>query len=130
MTNGLIKWCDLWENQTRNRQPYLAGAIGGLKILIFKRHDAKEGEPAWTLFVTERKPRTEQPDPPAVKRPEQPRRWSGSLDPKAVASVGAKVANIETLADDPVFASKGARQRYAEELAAQFAPDAPEDILP
>jgi hypothetical protein len=34
--NQLLKVADLWERQTRKRDPYLTGAMGGLKILIFQ----------------------------------------------------------------------------------------------
>jgi hypothetical protein len=60
----LIKLCDLWERRRRGNtegQPYLAGAIGGLKLLIFKRHDPGEDGPHWSVFVTARSERRDQP---------------------------------------------------------------------
>jgi hypothetical protein len=56
----LIRVADLWERQTRNREPYIVGAMGGIKVLLFRRHDAPPEGPHWTLFFAPRPERRDQ----------------------------------------------------------------------
>ena len=63
--SDLIKWFDLWERRRRGNtegQPYLAGAVAGLKVVAFRRHNPDPDGPHWTVFVAERQPR-QQPQP-------------------------------------------------------------------
>ena len=69
----LLKLCDLWERERRaaSGQPpasYLVGVMGGLKVLVFDRHDPAPGEPVATLFVAEPTPRQSQQDEPEDSR--------------------------------------------------------------
>jgi hypothetical protein len=98
MSDALLKLCDLWKRRTRKRQPYLAGAIGGLKLLIFKCHDPGEDGPHWSVFLTARSERREQPTRNATR------------DRRERAAPQA----------DPVTMSAAARAAYAADLARQF----------
>ena len=58
----MIKVCDLWRRERRGasgeaKPSYLVGAAGGLRLLIFDRHDAPADGPHATLFVAERPPK-------------------------------------------------------------------------
>jgi hypothetical protein len=74
--SGLIKWFDLWERHRRDNtegQVYLAGAVAGLKVVMFRRHNPSVEGPHWTVFVAERQPRDQAaPRPLPEPRPPQP----------------------------------------------------------
>lgn len=53
----LIKLADLYENTAKSGGRYFVGYMGGVKLLLMKRKDAKDGEPQWALHVAERSPR-------------------------------------------------------------------------
>jgi hypothetical protein len=96
----LIKLCELWERRRRGNtegQPYLAGAIGGLKLLIFKRHDPGDDGPHWSVFVTARSERRDQPT-------------------RGQATNEAARENAESW-------SPQRRTAYAEKLVSEFQPD-------
>jgi hypothetical protein len=35
--------------------------MAGVRVLLFERHDPKEGEPAWTMFFAQRPDKRDQP---------------------------------------------------------------------
>ncbi len=45
-----IKLCGLWKNTTKEGKPYLAGYIGGAKMMIFQ-NSQKEGEKDFDYHV-------------------------------------------------------------------------------
>ena len=47
---------------------YMVGRAGGLRVLIFDRHDPEPDGPAATLFVAARTPRQSQQDEPEDSR--------------------------------------------------------------
>jgi hypothetical protein len=59
MPDKLIPLCKLYENTSKTTgKRYLVGNLSfTTKLLIFRNEDAKEGEPQWTLFLTEREPK-------------------------------------------------------------------------
>lgn len=77
MPDKMIPFCKLYENVSRTTgKRYLVGTLSFTsKLLIFPNEDAKDGEPQWSVFLTEReqKPQTSAdgiPDPgePARRR--------------------------------------------------------------
>jgi hypothetical protein len=61
VSDQLLRVCDLWRKERRGasgrpKPAYFVGAAGGLKVLLFERHDATEEGPHATLFVTSRAP--------------------------------------------------------------------------
>jgi hypothetical protein len=64
MQNKLIPLCKLYENTSKTTgKRYLVGNLSFTsKLLIFQNDDAKDGEPGWTVFITEREPKP-QPAP-------------------------------------------------------------------
>jgi len=65
MNDQLLKVCDLWQRRRRGNVNedgfYLAGALGGLKVLLFRRNNPDPDGPHWTLLVTERPQRQDLP---------------------------------------------------------------------
>ena len=64
MTHSL-KGCDLYPGTSRGPgdREYMAGYLGGLKVLIFKNHNPPPDGPSHALFITGRPPRQEKPPP-------------------------------------------------------------------
>jgi hypothetical protein len=62
MQDKLIPLCRLYENtsKTTGRKYFVGNLSFTAKLLLLENKDAKEGEPQWTLFLTEQeqKPRT------------------------------------------------------------------------
>jgi hypothetical protein len=54
------------ESRANNAGVYLVGALGGAKMLLFRRHDPDPDGPHWSLFLAKRKPRERQPAAPNV----------------------------------------------------------------
>lgn len=51
----LVPLAGMFENTSqRTGAVYFVGYLGKAKLVMLKAKDAKEGEPAWTLFVQER----------------------------------------------------------------------------
>lgn len=59
MPDKLIPLCRLYENvsKTTGRRYFVGNLSFTSKVLLFQNDDAKEGEPGWTLFITEREPK-------------------------------------------------------------------------
>jgi hypothetical protein len=59
MQDKLIPLCWLYENTSRTTgKRYFVGNLSfTAKLLILQNDEAKEGEPPWTLFLTEREPK-------------------------------------------------------------------------
>jgi len=54
----LVPLAGLYENTSaRTGAVYFVGYLGKAKLVMLKARDAKEGEPAWTLYVQERQPK-------------------------------------------------------------------------
>ncbi len=115
----LLKLCDLWERQRRgnNAGVYLVGALGGAKVLLFRRHNPDPDGPHWSLFLAERKPREQQ-------QPSPKPRGQGAWDAVRAATpdVSPGERNPATQAE-PAMTSAREREAYQQELAGQFAPD-------
>jgi hypothetical protein len=64
MADKLIPLCKLYENvsKTSGKRYFVGNLSFTSKLLIFANEDAKEGEPGWTLFITEREQQS-QPQP-------------------------------------------------------------------
>jgi hypothetical protein len=112
--SDLIKWFDLWERQRRGNtegQVYLAGAVAGLKVVAFKRHNPSVEGPHWTVFVAERQPRDQAATRPLPEpRPPQP-----------------------ATAPRQAFGSAADQQKRTDELAGAFdrqGPDNVDDLYP
>ncbi|HOT83445.1 MAG TPA: hypothetical protein PLQ12_09105 [Candidatus Defluviicoccus seviourii] len=55
---ALVKLCGMYENTAKaSGQAYFTGYLGAARLVMLKARDAKEGEPAWTLFIQERQPK-------------------------------------------------------------------------
>ena len=123
MSGDLIRVCDLWERQTRKRDPYLVGAMAGVKVLLFKRHNADPDGPAWTLFFGERA--AKQVAPNDAKPSRSAERGQGTWDRVRELSdgLGTKLADR-----DPVAMSPADRQEYAKQLAEAFDRQGPDDL--
>lgn len=61
MPDKLIPFCKLYENTRKMTvKRYFVGTLSFTsKLLIFQNENAKEGEPGWTLFITEREQKLE-----------------------------------------------------------------------
>ncbi len=60
----LIEICALWENHNKQGEPYMAGNVGGFKVLIFPNKFKKENnQPDYRLFITPKKERKPETDP-------------------------------------------------------------------
>lgn len=59
MPDKLLPLCRLYENvsKTTGRRYFVGNLSFTSKVLLFQNDDAKEGEPGWTLFITEREPK-------------------------------------------------------------------------
>jgi len=70
MPDTLIPLCRLYENtsKTTGKRYFVGNLSFTAKLLILQNDDAREGEPGWTVFITEReqKPQSQAdgiPDP-------------------------------------------------------------------
>lgn len=53
--NGpMLKLASVYENTSQRGTRYFVAYLGAAKLVMLPAKDAKEGEPAWTLFITER----------------------------------------------------------------------------
>jgi hypothetical protein len=59
--NPLIKVADAWERERRGNKPgtYIVAVAGGMKFLMLRK--SREEPSTWTLFVTARADRRDQP---------------------------------------------------------------------
>jgi hypothetical protein len=59
----LIKVADAWERERRGNKPgtYIVAVAGGLKFLLLRKNREEENESTWTLFITSRSERRDQP---------------------------------------------------------------------
>ncbi len=59
MPDTKIELCRLYENvsKTTGKRYFVGNLSFTSKLLILKNEHAKEGEPGWTLFLTEREPK-------------------------------------------------------------------------
>lgn len=59
----MLKLTGLWKNISTKGEEYFTGSMGSARIVIMKNTFKKEGsnEPDFTLYVTEPKPKAEQP---------------------------------------------------------------------
>jgi hypothetical protein len=64
MQEKLLKLCNLYENvsKTSGRKYFVGNLSFTAKLLILQNTDAKEGEPQWTAYITEREQQS-QPQP-------------------------------------------------------------------
>ena len=107
--SDLIKVCDLWERHRRGNtegQPYLVGALAGVKVILFRRHNADVDGPHWSMFFGERKARQQQP-PPARRTEQRPEPERGPRQ---------------------AFGSPADQQRRTAELAEEFDRRGPDDV--
>jgi len=48
-----IKFCNLWENKTKDGQMFLCGSLGNNSVLVFKNAYKKEDKhPDWVAYIT------------------------------------------------------------------------------
>lgn len=57
----MIKLTGLWANESKNGEKYMAGTIGGAKVLIMRNKFKGEGsrEPDYNLYVVEKERKKE-----------------------------------------------------------------------
>jgi hypothetical protein len=56
MSDTLIPLCNLYENtsKTTGRRYFVGNLSFTSKLLAFQNEDARQGEPGWTVYLTER----------------------------------------------------------------------------
>jgi hypothetical protein len=84
------------------------GALGGAKVLLFRRHNPDPDGPHWSLFVTERT---------------HPQERLPAHDAQRGVATGAAIDERADAAAERVFGSKVDRDAHVAELAARFQPD-------
>jgi hypothetical protein len=57
----LVRLCGVYENVSKSGDQYFTAYLGGAKLLLLKNKKAGEGEPPWTLLVTQRPEKAAQP---------------------------------------------------------------------
>jgi hypothetical protein len=64
MWDKLIPLCRLYENtsKTTGKRYFVGNLSFTAKLLLLQNEEAKEGEPQWTLFLTEREPKPQLTD--------------------------------------------------------------------
>jgi len=67
--NGIIPLCGLWENTTKTGAKYLAGNLGGVKVMIFKNDFKREdsNDPDCTICIVKKTQNTAYPQPNDTK---------------------------------------------------------------
>jgi hypothetical protein len=113
MNDQLLKVCDLWQRRRRGNVKeddfYLAGALGGLKVVLFRRNNPDPDGPHWTLFVTER---TQRQDLPVRGRSNWQATWRASAAGARAADCCARPAG----AGKPVDNLTGGSVTYSNNL--------------
>jgi hypothetical protein len=56
----MLRACHWWEKTSARGEVYLAGRMGGLKVLIFRSREDGENAPTHVLMVTEAPPKNHQ----------------------------------------------------------------------
>lgn len=52
MANDLLRVIGLWENEDRSGETYLAGTLGGVKVLVMKnKRKTESNHPDWNLLI-------------------------------------------------------------------------------
>jgi hypothetical protein len=66
VADKLIALCRLYENtsKTTGRKYFVGNLSFTSKLLVFQNEDAKDGEPGWTIFLSEREPKPQQSQAP------------------------------------------------------------------
>jgi hypothetical protein len=88
----LIKVADAWERERRGNKPgtYIVAVAGGLKFLLLRENREEENGSTWTLFVTARGERRDQPTRGQST-------WNATERPPEAMSAADRAAHVEQL---------------------------------
>lgn len=79
-----LELCGLWRKEDRNGRPYLAGTLGGVRVLIFEAdRRGNERAPTHRLLVAPREERGERVAAPGRPKEGMPERGPAPDDPAA-----------------------------------------------
>jgi len=67
--SSMLRACPLWEKTSAKGETYLAGRLGGLKVLVMRSRDhEKNGDATHVLLVTEAAPKQDTRSPTQQRR--------------------------------------------------------------